>query len=506
MELITKDIYQPRDRYIGRKGIYPVIEDFDEVFATLDIKPVLANDLDLTTQKGQALFNELVYSRYEGDVFTNVPRCPCSHTVGGEDEGETCPKCGYLCEAPTEQTIEPLVWIRAPIGVGKFMNIQIYQMLRAKLTTQGFSVLDWLIDPKYRPPKLNCVQETILLRTDIKRGMRYFHENFDDIMETLFTASTVVHRAERRETIRLVKPVTVRLITAFLEQNRKKVFSSVLPFPSKIGFIIEKVGSMTYIDPEMRPALNAMLSIAKADAECRQMVDAESRTARAVRDLAIYYTHVERNKIYSKPGAIRKLVFGMTPHFTFRTVITSEHLPHDHEVIRIPWGTAVMTFKLHIANKVLKDGYTPNEWLTLIYDNVQRKHIKLDKIFDELIAESPGGRGPACTFTRFPSLKHNSTTRYYIHIKRDPRHMSTSLSIICTKASNADFDGDYMSGQLALENRTTRMFDRHAPSTGIMDLKRPHQVSDHCLIPHPVMSTINHMLEVTDGQCVPYGG
>lgn len=441
MELITHDLYEPRERYIGRKGIYPIIEDYDAILASLDIKPIMANELDLSTTEGQTLFNELVYSRYEGDVFSNVPRCPCGYTSSGEDEGETCVKCGYVCQAPTEQTIEPLVWIKAPEPVGKFMNIQVYQMLKAKLSTQGFSVLDWLIDPKYRPPRIHCVQEEILLSLDVQRGMRYFHENFDEIMEKIYNASRVVYRADRRETVRLVKPITARVIRAFLGMNREKIFSTVLPFPSKIGFIIEKVGSMTYIDPEMRPALNALVSIAKADKECRQLSDMESRTARAVRDLGVYYAHVESKKIYSKPGVLRKLVFGMTPHFTFRTVITSEHLPHDHEVIRIPWGTAVLTFKLHIANKVLKEGYTPNEWLSLIYDNVQRKHHKLDKIFDELIEESPGGRGPSCTFTRFPSLKHNSSTRYFINIKRDPRHMSTSLSILTVKDKNADQKG-----------------------------------------------------------------
>lgn len=62
-----------------------------------------------------------------------------------------------------------------------------------------------------------------------------------------------------------------------------------------------------------------------------------------------------------------------------------------------------------------------------------------------------------------------------------------------------------MSGMLAIENRIAAMFERHAPYTGVMDLKKPYQVSNHCMIPHPVISTINHMLEVTDELCVPYG-
>lgn len=442
MELITYPLYQPRFRYEDRQGVYPTIIDFDREFASLDTKPIVANDLDLTSDDGKRLFNELVYSRYEGDVFSNVPKCPCGFLKSGEDEGERCPECGHLCESPTHQTIQPVVWIKAPTDAKVFMNIQIYTILKPKLVEQGFSTLDYLLDPKYRPPRLNSVQEemanSVLSAVGAVRGVSSFYTHFDEIMEGLFTSTRSVHRADRRETVRLVKTPVIRVMREFIQKMRDVIFCNVLPFPSKIGFIIEKVGSITYIDPEMRPAMNALLSIAKSDYECRGQKDADSRSARAVRDLSAYYEKVDRNKLYSKPSVSRKLIFGMTPHFTFRTVITSKHLPHDHEVIDIPWGAAVLTFKLHIANKLLKEGYTPNEWLTMVYDNVQRKHHKLDMIFDELIRESPDGRGPSSIFTRFPSLKHNSTTRFFINVKRDPRHMSTSISLITVKAENAD--------------------------------------------------------------------
>lgn len=439
MEVISKHLYEPRLRYPGRGGIFPVIEDFDEVFRKLDAKPILANDLDLSTAEGQELFNELVYSRYEGDVFTNVPRCPCGHTQGGDEEGEVCEKCGYLCQTPTEQTIQPIVWLRAPKEVGYFMNIQVYAVMRRRLRNGGFSVLDWLMDPRYVPPKLYMIQEEILLESGIKRGMKNLAENFDEIMDIVFNASKWTYVKERRKNEYLVKRGRNRNeLIEFIEQNRDKLFSQYLPFPSKIGFIVENVAAMKYIDPEMKPALSALISIAKADTECRTVAAAESRVARSVRDLSKYYYTVDRNKIFSKKGAARKLVYGTTPHFTFRSVITSEHLPHDHETLRIPWGVSVMMFKLHIANKVLKEGYTVNEWMALIYDNVQRKHHKLDKIFDELIEESPGGRGPVVMFTRFPSLKHNSTTRYFVDIKRNPKDMSTSLSLLTIKSPNAD--------------------------------------------------------------------
>lgn len=61
-----------------------------------------------------------------------------------------------------------------------------------------------------------------------------------------------------------------------------------------------------------------------------------------------------------------------------------------------------------------------------------------------------------------------------------------------------------MSGQLAVDNHQARVFGRHSPYTGIMDHKVPHQVSDGPMIPHPVVSTINNMLELTDDMCKPY--
>lgn len=528
-EIIDHDLTEPRLRYLGRGGTYATIVDYEDEFRRLSANPVMANDLDLSTDEGKSRFNELVYSTYEGDVFSNVPRCACGYCKVGELEGEECPKCNSIVTFPTEQPIESMVWMRPPQETKAFMNIQVYTVLSKALTKDGFSVMDWLMDPKYRPPKLNAYQETMLKELKIRRGLRHLVENFWETMEGIFNASTVVYRNKdrktltekeykeaigyqsrpaglTRKTLRIIAPSRARELEAFLSKYRDRVFSTVLPFPSRIGFIQENVGDSKYVDPEMQPALNALLSIAKAENDGGRADDADSRVARAIKDLAIYYRTFEREKIYKKPGSARKHVFGQTPHFTFRTVITSEHLPHDHETIRIPWGAGIMAFKLHIANKVLKDGYTPNEVATLIYDNIHRHHPVIDKIFDELIEESPGGRGPASGYVRFPSLKHNSTTRYFINFKRDPANLSTSLPICSVVHHNSDFDGDYMSGQLALDKRMTKAWERHAAHLGLMSHEVPHRISNHPQLPAPCISTVQNYLEITDSKCKPYGG
>lgn len=485
MELITYDLYQPRFRYIGRKGIYPVIEDFDDWFRRLDTTPVLANDIDLTTEEGRIRFNRLVYSSYDGDVFSNVPSCPCRATKGGHLVKVKCPECGFLCMPVTEQTIEPLVWVRVPDGIPGFINPHVYVQLRKKLFKNGFSGLDWFLDPTYQAMKENCPIEGIVTRMGFKRGLIAFHNNFDAIITALCRTRTFFAEKEGREMMQ------------YVEMIRNKIFCKYIPFPSKIGFILESVGERIYADPKMAPALNALLSIANSERMRKQsMSRVEARIARSLASLAAYYQENEKNKIFPKKGVFRKLAYGIDPHWTFRTVITSKHTPHNHEEIDIPWGTAVLTLKLHIANKLRREGYTPNEIFTLIYDNVLRTHHKLEKIFDQLIAETPGGKGIPCTFTRFPALKRGSTQRFYIkNIKRDPNQLSTSISVLCLKAPNADFDGDYMSGQLALDNYTARAFDRLAPSTDIMDKDVPFRVSDHAMQPAPVLSTINARLE-----------
>lgn len=492
MTLITSDVLEPRRRYQGRKGIYPVIVDIDAYFNQLNCRPIMADELDLETPQGQERFNDLVYSRYDGDVFSNVPSCQCGHVRRGHRINEVCSKCGFECLPITEQTIEPIVWVKSPPDIPAFMNLTVYRLLRNRFIKDSFSVIDYLIDPSYRPPKLHCAAEEFITAKGWERGLTYFHNNFDDIMEELCN-----------NRIFLTRPAGARTL-AFVEKHRRLVFCKHLPFPSKIGFIVEDVAERTYADPRMSPAIDALLSLAKVGKvgrKTRQHI--ESCIARSMAKLVQFFEVTERDKLFDKKGIIRKLIYGESPHWSFRTVITAMFRPHDHESLEIPWGEAVLTFKLHLANKLLREGYTPNEILTLIHDNTMRTHHKLEQLFDELIAESPNGRGIPCAFTRFPSLKRGSTQRFYIDkIKRDPTLKSTSISVLCLAAPNADFDGDYMSGQLALDNYTARAFDRLAPCTGIMDLSRPFRVSNHGAIPAPVLSTINHRLEEGDDNSV----
>ena len=197
----------------------------------------------------------------------------------------------------------------------------------------------------------------------------------------------------------------------YIQLVRDKIFTKYLPFPSKVGFIIEDYGDTIYGDHEMTPALNALYSVANAstDTKRKSTKDLESCMAKAVINLALYHQKYEEDKVFDKYGTLRKLTYGFRPDWSFRTVITSNHKVHKRDELELPWGTAIMLLKLHIANKLLKTGRSPNAIFSLIYNNVSRHHVVIDKILNELIKESPDSKGFPVLITRYPSLKHGST-------------------------------------------------------------------------------------------------
>ena len=504
-DLIRHDVTTPRYRYKDYLGIYPVIWDHEEDFRRLSTVPVIANRIDLTTEEGKRLFNQTVYSRYDGDVFSNVPTCPCGSTRGGNRIGRVCPKCGNKCLPNTEQPIESIVWIEGFDQVPRFLNITVYAILKKEWSIRDFSILDYLIDPYYHSLSDTPEIEGYIESFGFKRGINYFVENFDDIADQLCESSVLYSGTKRK---------AGRTTRKFLTKYRHLIFSKVLPFPSKVGFILESSTDRVYADPKMAPAISALQSVCGISSmKVRTIPKAESKVARAIKTLSEYYLHFESRtdnedssgKVFPKKGIYRKLVYGCDPHWTARAVISPEFRVHNHDQITIPWRTAVLLLKLHIANKLLKEGYTPNEILTLIYDNILRTHPKLIKIIQTLIDESPDGYGIPAMITRFPVLKLNSNSLKYIkRVWLDPYVLCIAVSVLAIKAANADYDGDYESLQLALENRTTEFFKRHADAMGIMSFDQPFKVSDHAMQPAPIVTTLNNRLYEGEEESVEY--
>lgn len=483
----------------NRNGVYFKIFDYERAYRGLNQEPIHVNEFDISLESERERLNSLIYTKYDGDTLSNVPRCGCTgpEAVTGEDNlGIRCKICRTVCLPVTEKPLESILWIKVPDGVPGFFNLQIWRILNKNLTYSGFSLLEYLTNVFYHPQNKEPVDKMRKLESlGIPRGYNNFVNNYEEIIHLLFKKNLFPGNARRR-----------KKIFSFLMENLPLTFTTVLPFPSKMGFITETNNGKVSADHKMAPAIDAIWTIVgiyqkqkrkKASHEHDYdergeptQLRKESRCVRAMCKLVEFYREFESETAFKKPGIARKLVYGTRPHFTFRGVITSRQKPHNYDGIDMPWSLSVLLFKVHLTNKLLKQRFTPNELMALMYENTLRHHPHLEALFKELIDESRDGRIPTA-FGRNPTLRRGSIGCNGIEsIKNDPSDNTISLSPLNLIDKNADFDGDALWGELPLDNKNADSLDRLAPYTGIMDLNKPFTVSRNSTLPPPLVATI----------------
>ncbi len=479
------------------KGIYFKIFDYERAYRSLSQEAIHVNDFDISLESERERLNSMIYTSYDGDTLSNVPRCDCGAIKGEDNIGVQCRECRTAVLPITEKPLESILWIKVPDGVPAFFNLTIWRILNKNLTYSGFSLLEYLTNVFYSPQvKEPHDKMRKLERLGIPRGYNNFVNNYEEIITALFKANLFPGNARRR-----------KQILRFLQENRPVTFSSVLPFPSKMGFITETNNGKVSADHKMAPAIDAIWTIVgiykKAKAKPTQeyaenynelgeptQLRKESRCVRAMCKLVEFYREFESETAFKKPGISRKLVYGTRPHWSFRAVITSRQKPHRYDGIDLPWSLSVLLFQHHLGNKLLKQRFTPNEIKALLYENTLRWHPHLASLFKELIEESRDGR-IMTTFGRNPTLKRGSVGFNGIEaVKDDPSDNTISISPLNLIDKNADFDGDALWGELAMDNYFADAFDPLAPYTGVMDLNHPFTVSRNVTLPPPLVATI----------------
>jgi len=482
------------NRIVNRKGVYLKVVDFDAMFNALSHPAIIVNDFDISSESERARLNSLIYTRYDGDTLSNIPSCDCGRLTGERNKGRICggPKgCGQLVVPVTEKKLESLLWMEAPDGIPAFVNLKIWRILSKHLTVSSFNFLEWLTNPFYRPPvAVPQAQMAKIERLNLPMGLSNFCRYYDQIIDSLYTNRIFTGRVQQRDKL-----------YRFLKKFRDRTFTKRLPFPSRLGFITEESNGKVYADHKMASALDAIWTIVSmyANGEDPSLKMKESRCVRAMNKLNEYYKDFEVNTASRKEGIKRKLIYGTRPHWTYRAVISSLHRPHNYDELELPWSLSTMLYKIHLANKLLAREFTPNEIIALLYENSLRYHPLLDSLFKELIAETPGGLGLPSTLGRNPTLRRGSIQTFKItKIKDDPSVNTISLSVLCLRAPNADFDGDALNGQPCLDNDIAEKMKRLEPHLGAMDLNKPWRVSRNLGMPTPVLSTIGAWIDEGD--------
>lgn len=465
--------------------------NFNELFARLNSQPIIINDVMETSEEEKDNLKKLIYTRYNSDLLSNLPSCECGTGANGEQQGITgeynigvfCSNCQTTVKSPIEQTIEPILWMRAPKGVLKLINPIVWTMLNNRFSKSNFKIIQWICDTTYRPSTKTPAVLDSVQRLGIQRGYNYFIENFDFIINALF---------DMKE-FQLPKRGSRDYLRELITISRDCVFTDYLPLPNKSLLIIEDTNVGTYVDPIIVGAIDAIQTIASIDSSMSQhsIRVKENRTIKTIVVLADFNDNYTKNGLAEKAGIFRKHVFGTRSNFSFRAVISSITDEHEYDEIHIPWGVATSVFRYHLMNKLLKMGYNVNNAIGFLNEHAKKYSKVIDDIFVDLIANSPR-KGIVSTLGRNPSLHRGSLQLVRItKIKTDVYVPTISISILTVRNLNADFDGDECNFFLALDEVMAHEMRHLLPHKSVFDLNEPKAVSNGLNMPKPVIASIS---------------
>lgn len=420
-------------------GVYLNMINLDEVFASLDVTPVVVNDYNTSIPAQKEMLDKHLHTHYKDtDTIESAARCDCGNPdlTDVHDIGTICPKCQTPVESTTSQPFRSMLWIRAPEGVRAMVAPEAYSVLEPVFRAgKDFNFLDYLlgvtpwIDDERLVSKETLRRMAKFKKGGFERGLNYFIDNFDEIMRFMFAENIVdPSKANKDE------------LWQFIQENKQHFFPQYIPVPSRICFVVESTTSGVYIDKPLGLAMDAVQTIASIREGVRiRPSDIQKRAVKASLELAEFHDTYTKDRLSQKPGVFRRHIFGSRLHYSARGVISSISDPHDYDEIHIPWGMGVQLFKYHIINKLLKRGYSENQALEFVYCNVLKYNVLMDQIFQELIAEAPGGRGPSAQLQRNPTLQRGSTQQFVIsRIKTNIRDNTIGMSALCLRAPNAD--------------------------------------------------------------------
>lgn len=414
--------------------IYQEIVDFDDMFNKLSEPPIIINNVKNDSEDLKEQIRNLILSRFTSDMVSLIPTCLCGKKKGFQtyykEEDRFCKSCRTYVKSAIEDDIEPQVWFTSPKGSPPIIHPMFWIMLRDRFSKARFNVIQWICDTSYRPKSTQPKVVSRLVEAGIQRGYRYFYENFDTIMEFLFSLRD----------FKLTKRDKVDYLQLLIQRDRHKVFVNAIPFPNKTLLIIEKTNVGIYVDPIVIDAMNAIEMLVSLDQDYHdQNVKVKTnRMIKALDALCSYYVSYFKNNLSVKTGMFRRHIFGTRANFSFRAVISSITEPHDPNEIWVPWGIGLTAFRIHLLNKLSKLGYDHNSSIGLLYGHINKWHPLLDRLLKELISEASDIR-ITTLLNRNPSLKQGSMQNVYIsRFKEDVTDTTISISILICKAFNAD--------------------------------------------------------------------
>lgn len=475
-------------------GIRLEFVDLDRQFQTHSgPQPVIINDIPAFSESDMEKVNSTIYTTFSSDLLTNIPSCHCGEISGEYNIGVICEECKTPVESVMNQDLQPLVWLRAPREVSALMNPTVWGMLTEHFRIGTFSVIQWICDTNYQTIyggnlSGNALQVIRYIeQLGIERGWNNFYNNFDTTIAHLFRMKQFRPKKGDKDNLQ-----------ELIAKYRHLVFTRYIPIPHRSLLVVEETNIGVFVDPITTGVINAIRILAGVDTEMSTLSarTKENRAVRAIDGVYEFYKQTYKGTLAEKEGICRKHVYATRSHFSFRAVVSSITNAHNYDEIYIPWGVATSVFKIHLVKKLFKLGYTPSEAISLINSKARTYDPLLDQLFNEIIAESPNGRGVNATLNRNPSLARGSIQSVYItKVKTDPTDPTVSISILIVRPLNADFDGDALNFTLSIDQVIEKAIEPLQPHMSVFSLESPRDISDSLTMPKPVVGTIAAWME-----------
>lgn len=419
--------------------------DFEAAHAQMQDPPIYLNDLKSTTEKDRLAIRDMISSRFTSDVFSLVPSCLCGETKGepAREMGVKCPSCGQPVRSQVTDAIESHIWIRQPGGCQPLISPLILSMLVTRFQTGGVDVIRYIIDPTYSLKHRKITPLILELPKMFPvRGYNYFVENFDSIIEMLF--SNKLFRKPGPKNGKATEPLRV-----FLFLYRDRVFTRYLPTPNRAVLYIEEEAVAKYMYESTKEAIDILSTIASIDCDFHdQRPEAKAnRMGRALLKYAAFYRLYNSGHIGGKRGMLRAQLLVSRAVFASRMVITALSGIHQSDHVHLPWVSMVAMFQHHISAYLTKHGIPGQSTGGLPSSAVQAKIFKASRVYDpdidailRMFLESSIDKygGIPAILSRPPKLLQSSAVRVFVvDYGRDPMDFTAQISARICASLNA---------------------------------------------------------------------
>lgn len=474
----------------GDPGLHLNYVSNDQYIQELEDVPLVLNNLEFSDQSVLETVKDSLYTQQqENESIDSAASCRCGEITDSFKKGEICEACGTKVTGFYDKR-EPRLWAKTLPGIEKFISPGVWYTISSLVST-NYDVLRWISDTSYNPPNLpSFILKMGKYIKNFRRSYNFLYRNMSEILLYLSNSSIL---AKKREKFLMLRDSW--------NEDKSKMSSNYVGFINKFLFVLEDTNKGKYIDFSLGDYLSAAIAYGMGINKLKNRKkkdDFKSRlTSRLISSLGSAGSKVITKYLVKKEGALRKNVYGARFPFTFRTVITSISDPvHRFNEIHVPWKVGVTTYRPHILNKLYKMGYSFEEADLKLFTAVNKFDPVIEEILNEMIANSPDGKGIPILIGRNPSLDQGSLQLVYItKFKTNVNDTTTSISILITKPMNADFDGDEGNKSQIIDFVTLEMAKVFDLSYTIPSLDSVGGVSGNLALPSPSVSTLTRYLK-----------